>query len=303
MTPSAADASGMFPAPRGAGLPPAYRAAGTSSFWEFAATQAPAVLPGGDLAREALASVPHATTIVALTFDGGVVIAGDRRATSGSMIAHHEIEKVFEADRYSAVGIAGSAGIALELVRLFQLELEHYEKIEGTLLSLDGKANRLGTMLRGNLGLAMQGLAVVPLFVGYDLARGAGRIFSYDVTGGRYEEHEHHSIGSGAVFARGALKKLWRSGLDAEGAVAVAVESLVDAAEDDSATGGPDALRGIWPIVTVVSGSGLRRVTDDELRTVAERVDSERGRRARAHRAARAAGSTVGLVAEGEDRS
>ena len=155
---------------------------------------------------------PHGTTIVALAFEGGIVMAGDRRATMGSMIASREIEKVFPADEYSAVGIAGTAGLAVELVRLFQLELEHYEKIEGSLLSLDGKANRLATMIRGNLGLAMQGLAVVPLFGGFDLDRRVGRIFSYDVTGGRYEEHDHHAVGSGSVFARGSLKKLWRPG-------------------------------------------------------------------------------------------
>ena len=141
-------------------------------------------------------------------------MAGDRRATMGNLIAHREIEKVFPADEYCCVGIAGTAGIAVELVRLFQVELEHYEKIEGALLSLDGKANRLSAMIRGNLGLAMQGLAVVPLFAGYDLDRRAGRIFSYDVTGGRYEEHDHHSVGSGSVFARGSLKKRWRPGLD-----------------------------------------------------------------------------------------
>src|SRR3712207_5044862 len=175
------------------------------------------------------------------------------RSTMGPTIANREIEKVFPADEFSAVGIAGSAGLALELVRLFQLELEHYEKIEGALLSLDGKANRLATMIRGNLGLAMQGLAVVPVFAGYDLDRGVGRIFSYDVTGGRYEEHEHHSVGSGSVFARGALKKLWRPGLDTGGAIRVAVEALFDAADDDSATGGPDTVRRIWPVVATVT--------------------------------------------------
>ena len=160
--------------------------------------------------------------------------------------------------------------------RLFQLELEHYEKIEGALLSLDGKANRLATMIRGNLGLAMQGLAVVPLFAGYDLDRGLGRIFSYDVTGGRYEEHEHHSVGSGSVFARGSLKKLWRPGLDAVAAVRVAVEALVDAADDDSATGGPDSSRQIWPVVATVTSAGYRRVGQDELGAVVEAVAAQR---------------------------
>jgi len=192
------------------------------------------------------------------------------------MIASREIEKVFPADEYSAVGIAGAAGLAVELVRLFQLELEHYEKIEGSILSLDGKANRLATMIRGNLGLAMQGLAVVPLFGGFDLDRGEGRIFSYDVTGGRYEEHEHHAVGSGSVFARGSLKKLWRPGLDAPGAVRVAVEALVDAADDDSATGGPDTVRRIWPVVATVTAAGYLRAGDEELAEVVERVEQER---------------------------
>ena len=177
---------------------------------------APHLLPGRrTLPAGAVPDAPHGTTIVALTYAGGVVMAGDRRATMGNLIAHREIEKVFAADEYSCVGIAGTAGIAIELVRLFQVELEHYEKIEGTLLSLDGKANRLASMIRGNLGMAMQGLAVVPLFAGFDLDRGIGRIFSYDVTGGRYEEHDHHSVGSGSLFARGSLKKLWRPGLTA----------------------------------------------------------------------------------------
>jgi len=197
-------------------------------------------------------------------------MAGDRRATAGSMIASREIEKVFPADEFSAVGIAGAAGLAIEMVRLFQLELEHYEKIEGALLSLDGKANRLATMIRSNLGLAMQGLAVVPLFAGFDLDRSLGRIFSFDVTGGRYEEHEYHSVGSGSVFARGSLKKRWRPGLDAAGAVRVAVEALVDAADDDSATGGPDVARRIWPVVATVTAAGYVRVGDQPLADVVE---------------------------------
>jgi proteasome beta subunit len=209
--------------------------------------------------------VPHATTIVALAFDGGVVMAGDRRATMGNLIAHREIEKVYPADEYSCVGIAGTAGIAVELVRLFQVELEHYEKIEGALLSLDGKANRLSTMIRGNLGLAMQGLAVVPLFAGFDIARTRGRIFSYDVTGGRYEERDFHSVGSGSLFARGSLKKRWRPGLTGAEAVGVAVEALTDAADDDSATGGPDDARRIYPVVARVTAEGYQRVSDDEL--------------------------------------
>jgi proteasome beta subunit len=247
-------------------LPAAYLTPGSSSFSEFLGAHAPELLPGGrTLPGGQFPDVPHGTTIVALGFDGGVLMAGDRRATMGNLIAHREIEKVFPADDYSCVGIAGTAGLAVELVRLFQVELEHYEKIEGALLSLDGKANRLSTMIRGNLGMAMQGLAVVPLFAGYDLDRQTGRIFSYDVTGGRYEERHHHSVGSGSLFARGSLKKRWRPGLDPAGAVQVAVEALWDAADDDSATGGPDSVRQIYPVVALVTAEGYRRVPDDEL--------------------------------------
>lgn len=263
----------------GGRLPDAFLRPGSASFVDFLADHAPDLLPAQRLAAAgtgAVPAAPHATTIVAVAFEGGVVLAGDRRATMGSMIASREIEKVFPADEFSAVGIAGTAGVAVELVRLFQLELEHYEKIEGSLLSLDGKANRLATMIRQNLGLAMQGLAVVPLFAGYDLDRGVGRIFSYDVAGGRYEEHEHHSVGSGSVFARGALKKLWRPGLDEDGAVHVAVEALYDAADDDSATGGPDTVRRIWPVVAAVSAAGYRRVADDVLEGVAEQIVAAR---------------------------
>lgn len=259
-------------------LPDAFTTPGSSSFVDFLALHAPDLLPGrrSPLPAGEVPGAPHATTIVALTFDGGVVMAGDRRATMGSQIASRDIEKVFPADDYSAVGIAGTAGLAVELVRLFQLELEHYEKIEGTLLSLDGKANRLATMIRGNLGLAMQGLAVVPLFAGFDLDRGTGRIFSYDVTGGRYEEHQHHSVGSGSAFARGSLKKLWQPGLDAGAAVRVAVEALVDAADDDSATGGPDQSRRIWPVVATVTSAGYLRVAQDALGEVVAEVLADR---------------------------
>jgi proteasome beta subunit len=259
-------------------LPDAFTTPGSSSFVDFLALHAPDLLPGRrpPLPAGEVPGAPLATTIVALTFDGGVVMAGDRRATMGSQIASRDIEKVFPADDYSAVGIAGTAGLAVELVRLFQLELEHYEKIEGSLLSLDGKANRLATMIRGNLGLAMQGLAVVPMFAGFDLDRGTGRIFSYDVTGGRYEEHQHHSVGSGSVFARGSLKKLWQPGLDADAAVRVAVEALVDASDDDSATGGPDQSRRIWPVVATVTSAGYLRVAQDALGEVVAAVLADR---------------------------
>ncbi|WP_278237289.1 proteasome subunit beta [Isoptericola sp. AK164] len=276
MTSPSAESSGR--------LPDAFLRPGSSSFVDFLGEHAPDLLPGNRPAGTtgtAAELAPHATTIVALTFGDdesgrGVVMAGDRRATMGNLIASREIEKVFAADDYSAVGIAGSAGIALELVRLFQLELEHYEKIEGSQLSLDGKANRLAAIIRGNLPLALQGLAVVPLFGGFDLDRSGGRLFSYDVTGGRYEEHDHHSVGSGSVFARGSLKKRWRHGLDADAAVAVAVEALYDAADDDSATGGPDTVRRIWPVVATVTADGYRRVADDALADVVEQIVAER---------------------------
>lgn len=274
------------PADTSGRLPDAFLRPGSSSFVDFLSEHSPGLLPGNRLVSGGGAGgpdglAPHATTIVSLTFgtdDGGrgVVMAGDRRATMGNMIASREMEKVFAADAYSVVGIAGSAGVAVELVRLFQLELEHYEKIEGSLLSLDGKANRLATMIRGNLPMALQGLAVVPLFAGYDLDRETGRLFSYDVTGGRYEEHDHHTVGSGSVFARGALKKLWRPGMDAAEAVAVAVEALYDAADDDSATGGPDTVRQLWPVVTTVTADGVRHASDDELAAVAERIVADR---------------------------
>ncbi|MFI2706725.1 proteasome subunit beta [Nocardioides sp. CER28] len=249
-------------------------APGTSSFADFLAAEAPDLLPGRREMPSGSAAdlAPHGTTIVAATFDGGVVMAGDRRATMGNVIAQRDIQKVFPADEYSAVGIAGAAGLAVEMVRLFQTELEHYEKIEGTTLSLDGKANRLAALIRGNLGMAMQGLAVVPLFAGFDLDKGLGRIFSYDVTGGRYEETSFHSVGSGSMFARGALKKLYRDDLSEGTAVEAVVQALYDAADDDSATGGPDLARRIFPVVHVITAAGGRRISDADVATVADRV-------------------------------
>ena len=257
-------------------LPAAYLAAGSASFTEFLGAHAPHLLPSRRALPTGSFEAPHGTTIVTATFDGGVVMAGDRRATMGNIIANRDMEKVFAADEYSAVGIAGTAGLAIELVKLFQVELEHYEKIEGALLSLEGKANRLASMIRANLGMAMQGLSVVPLFAGYDLERGGGRIFSYDVTGGCYEEKDHHSVGSGSLFARGSLKKLWRPGLGVDDTVRVAVEAIYDAADDDSATGGPDLGRRIWPTVAVVDDAGVRFQPDDQLRGVVEQVLAHR---------------------------
>jgi proteasome beta subunit len=259
-------------------LPAAYLTPGSSSFIDFLSAQAPELLPHRrTLPAAATADLaPHGTTIVAATFTGGVIMAGDRRATMGNVIAQRDIEKVFPADEFSCVGIAGTAGLAVEMVRLFQLELEHYEKIEGSTLSMDGKANRLATLIRSNLGMAMQGLAVVPLFAGYDHVTEHGRIFSYDVTGGRYEETAFHSVGSGSLFARGALKKLYREDLDAEGCATALVQALYDAADDDSATGGPDMTRRIFPVVGVITADGYRRLSDDEVATIADRVIAAR---------------------------
>ncbi len=199
-------------------------------------------------------------------------MVGDRRATMGNIIAQRDIEKVFPADEYSCVGIAGSAGIAVEMVRLFQTELEHYEKFEGATLSLDGKANRLSALVRGNLSMAMQGLAMVPLFAGFDHDLSGGRIFSYDVTGGRYEEQAFHSVGSGSMFARGALKKLYREDLTATDCVTAVVQALYDAADDDSATGGPDLTRRIYPVVAIVTADGYQRMPDAEVGEVVDRI-------------------------------
>ena len=261
-------------------LPISFHAVGSASFSEFLGSYDPALLPGTTPAAGDLSALaPHGTTIVAATFPGGVLMAGDRRATMGNIIAQRDIEKVFAADDYSCVGIAGAAGIAVEMVRLLQVELEHYEKIEGTPLSLDGKSNRLATLIRGNLGMAMQGLAVVPLFAGYDEAAAHGRIFSYDATGGRYEEQAFHSVGSGSLFARGALKKLYRDDLSEHECATVAVQALYDAADDDSATGGPDLMRRIFPVIMSVTDDGIRRVGQDEVAGIADDIVS--GRRER----------------------
>jgi proteasome beta subunit len=217
-------------------------------------------------------SVPEATTVLALTWSGGVVMAGDRRATAGNIIAHRRVRKVYPADDYSAVAISGTAGMALELIKLFQTELEHYEKIEGTRLSLDGKANFLARMIRGNLALAFQGLVVIPLFCGYEDASQRGRLFSFDVVGGQYDELHYATTGSGGMEARSFLKSSWRDDLSEEEAVALAVEALVAAAEEDAATGGPDLKRGIYPNVITVTADGIHEFDDDHLAPVVTTV-------------------------------
>jgi proteasome beta subunit len=253
----------------------------TSSFTEFLSMAAPDLLPGRrPLPPMAADIAPHATTIIAMVTAEGVVMAGDRRATMGNLIASRDIEKVHPADEFSLIGIAGTAGVGIEMIRLFQVELEHYEKIEGAVLSLDGKANRLATLIRNNLGAALQGLAVVPLFAGYDLDAAepakAGRIFSFDVAGGVYEETGYDGIGSGSLFAKSALKKRYRPGLSNAEAITLAVEALYDAADDDTATGGPDLTRKIFPVVATATAEGTRRLTDAEAAEVAEAVVARR---------------------------
>jgi len=259
----------------------------TSSFADFLASHSPGLLPGrvlppvaGDpeprVPAQVIRDLPHATTIVAAVCDGGVVLAGDRRATAGNMIAKRDVEKVFRSDEFSGMGYAGTGSVGIELVRLFQVELEHYEKMEGRSLSLQGKANRLAFMVRGNLAAAMQGLIVVPLFVGYDEDAGQGRIFSYDVAGGPYEEHRFYSIGSGSLFARGALKKLYSDDMTAGDAVLACVQALYDAADDDSATGGPDLPRRIFPVIATITADGFRKLPEAESAQIAEQVVRER---------------------------
>jgi len=265
---------------------------GSSSFAELLSAYAPQLLPGESWRRlpgansgnrpnggngpiggnGPVGDLPHATTIVAVACDGGVVLASDRRATAGSQISKRDVEKVFPCDEFSAVGIAGVLALGLEFVKLFQVEAEHYEKMEGRSLSLVGKANRLAAMIRGNLGLAMQGLVLVPLFAGYDTDSGGGRIFSYDPAGGPSEEHRFYSVGSGSVFAMGSLKKLYSDNLPANEAVLCCLQALYDAADDDSATGGPDLARSIFPVVTTVTGDGFKRLPEAEVAEVAQRV-------------------------------
>ena len=225
--------------------------------------------------------VTHGTTVVALRYADGVVMAGDRRATSGNLISHRTMEKVFPADRHSGVAIAGAAGPAVEMVRLFQLQLEHYEKVEGVELSLEGKANQLSVMVRNHLPAAMQGLMVVPLFAGYDLRRGAGRLFQYDVTGGRYEESDFATNGSGRLHAGTVVKLGYREGVDRTGALDLAISALFQAADEDSATGGPDLVRGIYPTMATITTAGFERVDADEVadrfRRLVERLSTPEG--------------------------
>ncbi len=226
--------------------------------------------------------ITHGTTVVACRFADGVVIAGDRRATAGNLISHRTMQKVFPADRWSGVAIAGAAGPAIEMVKLFQLQLEHYEKVEGHALSLEGKANQLSQMVRSHLPAAMQGMVVVPIFAGFDRLRERGRLFAYDVTGGRYEEEDYVASGSGSLHARTVIKLGRAGGLDRDATVDLLIRSLFVAADDDSATGGPDSMRGIYPIVATITADGYAEVPEGEVAQrfasiVAEYIDPDDG--------------------------
>ena len=260
----------------------AFESRSSASFVDHLRQTAPHLLPGAELevggGEGGKPSVPHGTTVLALRYRDGVVIAGDRQASEGYQVAHRRIEKIFKSDDLSAVGIAGAAGPAMEMARLFQTELEHYEKVEGENLSLDGKANRLGQMIRANLPMAMQGLVVVPIFAGFDDRSGVGRLFKYDVTGGRYEETDYFAQGSGGKDARDSLKKRFRRDMPKDDAVRAALEALLDAADEDLGTGGPDFQRGIYPTVKTISRSGITDLADDDVRRHLEAILSERGR-------------------------
>jgi len=252
-----------------------------SSFAELLRRTSPSLLPGmAETAAEEHRppAAPHGTTVLALRYRDGVVMAGDRQASEGYQVAHRRIEKIFKADDLSGVGIAGAAGPAMEMARLFQTELEHYEKVEGENLSLDGKANKLGQMIRMNLPMAMQGLVVVPIFAGFDERSGNGRLFKYDVTGGRYEETDYFAQGSGGKDARDSLKKRFKRDMTREEATRVGIEALIDAADEDLGTGGPDLLRGILPSVKIITRSGFSDVPEDEIRRHCEGVLNDRGR-------------------------
>jgi proteasome beta subunit len=257
-----------------------FRSYADSSFMELLRRDTPHLMPTPAGSGEATArvDVPHGTTVLAMRFRDGVIMAGDRQATAGYQVASRRMEKIFKSDDLSGVGIAGAAGPAMEIAKLFQTELEHYEKVEGDNLSLEGKANKLGQMIRMNLQAAMMGLAVVPIFAGFDEKAGVGRLFKYDITGGRYEETNYDAQGSGSKDARDSLKKLWKKDMGREEALKVALEALVDAADEDVGTGGPDLVRGIFPTVKTITRSGFGDVLDDEVRRTCEAILEERTR-------------------------
>lgn len=251
-----------------------------SSFFNFLTQHHPALTPtglngfvqaqgAGEPVRGAGSmSVPHATTVLAIKYQQGVVIAGDRRATEGFQIAERRIEKVFKIDDYSAMAIAGAAGPCIEMVKLFQVELEHYEKLEGVQLSCEGKANKLGQMVKANLPMVFQGLVVMPLYVGYDVKRTEGRIFKYDLSGGRYEESDYHAIGSGGKDARNTMREHFLKGSAEPEALKLALLALYNAADDDIGTGGPDLVRGIYPTAKIVDGRGITDVSELQIRSI-----------------------------------
>lgn len=251
-----------------------------SSFFDFVSKHhpgltlgSPGVTPASQPASEQARvtgpmTVPHATTVLAIKYQQGVVIAGDRRATEGFQIADRRIEKVFKIDELSAMAIAGAAGPCIEMAKLFQTELEHYEKLEGMPLSCEGKANKLGQMVKANLPMVFQGLVVMPLYVGYDVKRAEGRIFKYDITGGRYEESDYHAIGSGGKDARNTMREYFQKNLSEPDALKLALTSLYNAADDDVGTGGPDLVRGIYPTAKFVTAQGITDVSDDKIRAV-----------------------------------
>lgn len=261
-----------------------------SSFFDFLTQCHPELRPGigdlsgqratvpVDLSRAGAIPVPHGTTVLALKYRDGAIIAGDRRATEGFQIADRRIEKVFRIDDYSAMAIAGAAGPCIEMAKLFQTELEHYEKLEGVQLSCEGKANKLGQMVKANLPMVFQGLVVMPLYVGYDLKRKEGRIFKYDITGGRYEESDHHSIGSGGKDARNTMREYYRPALQEAEALRVGLLALYNAADEDVGTGGPDLVRGIFPTAKIVSGAGIVDVPEDRVRALYDTILAERRR-------------------------
>ncbi|MER6347822.1 proteasome subunit beta [Streptomyces sp. NPDC001595] len=254
---------------------------GTASFTDFLAAHRPELLPtrspSGDGVRAASDRVPHGTTVLALAYRDGVLIAGDRRATMGNLIAQRDLEKVHPADDHTAIAFAGTVGLALDMVKLYQVELTHFEKIEGTPMTLSAKASRLAAMLRQNLGQAMQGLAVVPLMAGYE--KGRGRIFGFDVAGGTYEKTGFHAEGSGSPYARGALKKLFRPAMSRREAALTALQALYDAADDDSATGGPDINRRIFPVVSLITEAGFERLSEPETEELSRAMIGQRGSR------------------------
>ena len=253
-----------------------------SSFFDYLARHRPDLTPFGrgtspsvpsasapdEHRGPAVPPVTHGTTVLAIKHQEGVVIAGDRRATEGFQIADRRIEKVFKIDEHSAMAIAGAAGPCIEMARLFQTELEHYEKLEGVTLSCEGKANKLGQMVKANLPMVFQGLVVLPIYVGYDRKRGEGRIFKYDLTGGRYEESDYHAIGSGGKDARNVMREHFRKGLSEQDALGVALRALYTAADEDVGTGGPDFVRGIYPTAKIVTAAGIVDVEESRVQSL-----------------------------------